>query len=117
MTVEQLVVIAIAVLIALGNLLARRRQSRPAAGPPHEPGVPDGLAPVGKPPRPRRRPAPSAPPPSDLPVTRRRRRSRLGTLREVRRGIVLMTILGPCRGAEPPASAARGGRPAGASPP
>jgi hypothetical protein len=28
--------------------------------------------------------------------------SRLGRLREVRRGIVLMTILGPCRSLEPP---------------
>jgi hypothetical protein len=35
-------------------------------------------------------------------ATHRRARSRLGSLRDVRRGIVLMTILGPCRTLEPP---------------
>jgi hypothetical protein len=35
-------------------------------------------------------------------VTRRRARTRVGSLRDVRRGIVLMTILGPCRALESP---------------
>jgi hypothetical protein len=35
-------------------------------------------------------------------AARRRARSPLGSLRAVRRGIILMTILGPCRALEPP---------------
>ena len=37
-----------------------------------------------------------------LVASRRRIPSRLGSSREVRRGIVLMTILSPCRALEPP---------------
>jgi hypothetical protein len=44
----------------------------------------------------------SLPPVATPATTRRRARSRLGSLRDVRRGIILMTILGPCRALEPP---------------
>jgi hypothetical protein len=36
------------------------------------------------------------------PASRRRLGVRLGSIREMRRGIVLMTVLRPCRGLEPP---------------
>ncbi|NKE72414.1 hypothetical protein [Candidatus Manganitrophus noduliformans] len=41
-------------------------------------------------------------PAAALPVSNRRRRAPIGSLREARRGIVLMTLLGPCRALEPP---------------
>jgi hypothetical protein len=44
-------------------------------------------------------PAPAAVPPVAI---RRQARAPVGSLRDVRRGIVLMTILGPCRALEPP---------------
>ena len=44
-------------------------------------------------------PLPTAAP---LAVPHQRTPSRLGSLRDVRRGMVLMTILGPCRALEPP---------------
>lgn len=73
-----------------------RRAGAPQAPPvrPHQPT-----------PRPPRVMAPRAPPVSA--VTPRdalhpRTPSRLGSPREVRRGMVLMTILGPCRALEPP---------------
>lgn len=40
--------------------------------------------------------------PTMMPASRRRLGVRLGSLREMQRGIVLMTVLGPCRGLEPP---------------
>lgn len=45
-------------------------------------------------PLPREAPLPASTPPAPV---RRVGRSRLGSLPEVRRGIVLMTVLGPCR--------------------
>jgi len=44
-------------------------------------------------------PVPTVVPPV---ATRRRASSPLGSLQEVRRGIVLMTLLGPCRALESP---------------
>jgi hypothetical protein len=51
---------------------------------------------------PARRAAP--PPPAPPLAVAPRRPSPLGSIAEVRRGIVLMTILGPCRAAEDPES-------------
>jgi hypothetical protein len=48
---------------------------------------------------PRRTPPPAVPP---LVATHQRPPMRLGSRQEVRRGLVLMTILGPCRAFEPP---------------
>jgi hypothetical protein len=48
---------------------------------------------------PRRTPSPTVLP---LVATRQRPPVQLGSRQEVRRGLVLMTILGPCRALEPP---------------
>jgi hypothetical protein len=48
---------------------------------------------------PRRTPSPAVPP---LVATRQRTLVRPGSRQEVRRGMVLMTILSPCRAFEPP---------------
>jgi hypothetical protein len=48
---------------------------------------------------PRRTPSPAVPP---LVATRQRAPVPLGSRQDVRRGMVLMTILGPCRALEPP---------------
>lgn len=47
---------------------------------------------------------PVTPPPAAPPMAASPRRSPVGSIAEVRRGIVLMTILGPCRAAEEPDS-------------
>jgi hypothetical protein len=44
-------------------------------------------------------PARAVAPPANNPLTKR---SLLGTTRDVRRGIVIMTLLGPCRAFDPP---------------
>ena len=111
MPVEQLLVLALFVLAALAQLLyARFRRGRgdEAAGTNRSgardriPGPSAEPAPIpGRPPGPRTdrargpRPTPAAPA-----GTRPIMRSRLGTLQDVRRGIVLMTVLGPCRALE-----------------
>lgn len=87
----------------LTDWLQKREQQAPPA---EEPEAPPQLSPaLATPSRPRqdlrRTPVPTVGPPV---ATHRRARSRLGSLRDVRRGIVLMTILGPCRALEPPAS-------------
>jgi hypothetical protein len=112
MTRAQLVILVMVALVLLVNLLARvlRRGVKGAA--------PRGLEPDAPqiPPRGHRLPPPVVQPrraregPHDVPVpravppsaARRRARPPVGSLRAVRRGIVLMTILGPCRALEPP---------------
>jgi hypothetical protein len=95
------------------RLKARHRQA-PQEGTPPLPPVP-ARAPTPLPPRvvvsrvsleePRGAPVPPVPPPRG---PRPRARMALGDLRNVRRGIVLMTLLGPCRALEPPPSLPRG---------
>jgi hypothetical protein len=63
--------------------------------------VPEQRRPV--PPRPPP-PLPAPPPPTSARRRRAQRRHRwLTNTRDARRGMVMMTILGPCRGLEPPA--------------
>ena len=78
---------------------------RPARGPrsadPRPPVVVAPAVPSARVPVAARRPAAKVP-------ERARRRRRIDAV-EARRGIVLMTILGPCRGAEPPPNGAPAG--------
>jgi hypothetical protein len=111
MPVEQLLLLALFMLAALAQLLYRRFTRGPrdeAAGKDQAPGRDRIAAPPAAPTRvPERRPRPRAEPGRDARPTpvapigaRPPARSRLGTLRDVRRGIVLMTVLGPCRALE-----------------
>ena len=113
MTRAQLLILVMVAFVLLINLitrvLRRRRESEaPRRMDPEAPQVPPRgprpPPPVVEPRRaregPHSAPLPVAAPPS---AARRRARSPLGSLRVVRRGIVLMTILGPCRALEPPA--------------
>jgi hypothetical protein len=112
MTRAQLVILVMVALVLLVNLLARvlRRWVKGDAPRGIEPEVPQVPPPghrLPPPVQPRRvregpqgAPLPRAVP---LPAARRRARSPVGSPRVVRRGIVLMTILGPCRALEPPA--------------
>lgn len=118
MTLEQILVVAVLVLVPLLNFLARalRRHlpgptaPEPGAGAP-EPPAPSRPLPlplgalrgeVGGIPR-----RLTLPPPTDGP--RRRPKARIGGVREARRAIVLLAVLGPCRGLDPPPRPARGG--------
>lgn len=101
MTMEQGVTILLVLLVLLFNFVAPRlrRQVQNAAGAQAEPVVPPVVVLKRTP------PAPAGPPPSRvrelIPVlpkqTARRRGSQALTLRDARRGLVLMAILGPCR--------------------
>jgi hypothetical protein len=132
LTIEQVLLLALFILVPLFNLLVRWLRQRvltqqPDAGPqaPPEPAgdgrppQPSELPPVTVPPRIRRgaaaaraveeavRPRAIA---ATAPPRRARRRSRplhIGTVRNLRRAIVLMAVLGPCRAQEtapPPGS-------------
>ena len=120
MTRQQLFLLLGLGVALLLNLLARGLRRRGTGD------APRGTAPAAPqvPPRGRRLPppvveprragrgpaaAPSRPsgPPADA---RRRARAPLGGRRAVRRGIVLMTVLGPCRALEPPDSRGPCGR-------
>jgi hypothetical protein len=109
MSVEQLLFLVLFVLIPLVNLLARWLRKRvpepPIPAPERREPIPilprpTVLSPVPAlaPQHPRATSAERLP---DQPLARpAQRRTRLSP-REVRRGIVLMTILGPCRALEP----------------
>jgi hypothetical protein len=111
MTREQLFILVVLVFVLLINLAVRvlRRWVKGDAPRGIEPEVPQVPPPghrLPPPVQPRRvregpqgAPLPRAVP---LPAARRRARSPLWSPRAVRRGIVLMTILGPCRALEPP---------------
>jgi hypothetical protein len=114
MTRAQLLILVMVAFIMLINLITRvlrRRRERdaPRRIEPDAPQIPTRaprLPPLVVEPRraregPHGAPLPLAVPPS---AARRRERSLVGSLREVRRGIILMTILGPCRALEPPDS-------------
>jgi len=106
-----LVMVALVMLINLSTRVLRKRRERDAPrriapdAPQIPPRGPRPPPPVVEPRRaregPHGAPLPRAVPPS---AARRRARSLVGSRREVRRGIILMTILGPCRALEPPDS-------------
>jgi hypothetical protein len=113
MTRAQLFILVMVALVLLVNLLARglRRWVKGDAPRGMEPEAPQ-IPPRGhRPPPPvveprrAREGSHSAPLPRAVPPSAAHRRARppVGSLRAVRRGIVLMTILGPCRALEPPA--------------
>jgi hypothetical protein len=120
MTRAQLFLLVMTALVLLVNLLARGLR-RWVKG-----DVPRGMESEAPqiPPRGRRPPPPVVEPrraregPSTAPwrpagppdAAHRRPRSPLGGRRAVRRGIVLMTVLGPCRALEPPDSRGPCGR-------
>jgi hypothetical protein len=112
MTREQLLILLVLAFVLLINFAARvlRRWVKgdaPRGIEPETPQIPprgQRLPPAEVQPRraregPHRAPLPLAVAPS---AARRRARLPVGSLRAVRRGIVLMTILGPCRALEPP---------------
>jgi hypothetical protein len=97
------------VLVPLLNVLVRMLRRRLAGPPPREPGprAPEipGRAPTLSSSLGARRgeargipPAISQPPLTEVLQPRRRPKVRIGSAREARRGIVLMAVLGPCRG-------------------
>jgi len=111
MTRTQLILLAGMVLALLISFLRRLRQGRIERDAPHrrESDVSERSRPTRQ--RtpvvtPRRSPAvldtTSAPPARPRVGTRLRGCAPLGGVRQVRHGIVLMTILGPCRALEPP---------------
>lgn len=120
MTLEQVLILAVFVLVPLINVLvrvlrkrleiARPQHSGPEAAntPPHGGTLP--AAPVGRG-RESRGILPTAPPkpPVPPPARGRRPRVRVGSMREARRAIALIAVLGPCRGLEPPSLVARRG--------
>jgi hypothetical protein len=120
LTLQQLLLLAVIVLVPLLNLLLRWLQRRMEAAAPASPG-PEAAGPLpGLPPRAERRePLPAV----ELPrvAARARRRPRptapIGTLPEIRRAVVMMTVLGPCRALEEPPPAGTARRRTGSPPP
>jgi hypothetical protein len=125
MSIEQLFFLGILLLVALVNFLRQaqaRRQRRgpePRAEAPPEEREPPPLAlpprviiPPSRPPALEERPRARAPMPRPAPPPPRRARRLLGSHREVRRAIVLVSLLGPAPGLEPPARGQEG-RPQG----
>jgi hypothetical protein len=112
MTREQLLILVVLAFVLLINLVARvLRQwvkgDAPRGIEPETPPIPPRghrLPPAVVRSRRAREGSHSALLPLTVPPSAARRRARMpvGSLRAVRRGIVLMTILGPCRGLEPP---------------
>jgi hypothetical protein len=107
-TLEQILILAaVFVLVPLLNALVRALRRRLVGPTPRESGsrAPETSAPVRMPSLPLdspRRAAGGAPPPlTDVLQSRRRPKVRIASAQEARRGILLMTVLGPCRGLEP----------------
>jgi hypothetical protein len=107
MSVEQLLFIAFFVLVPLLNFLARLLRKRLPAPPtpeaePEAPAMtvppPRVLLPVPEPVRPAARGPRAA---EVVAVARRRRKPPRVRAADARRGVALMTILGPCRAVEP----------------
>ena len=109
---EQLILLLVFILVPLFNLLVRWLQRRAREQRRPEPVVREEQAPTAMPPRARlikpaladetrhREAAPRKAPPGPRPV--HRRTAPLGGRAAVRRAVVAMTILGPCRGLEEP---------------
>jgi hypothetical protein len=111
MSLEQLVLIAVFVLVPLLNFLVRVLGRRFGARAPAEPvpmAVPAPSSSQRASPGVRRRTVPgrsagaSSPPDSRPAGARRRLPLQLESAHAVRRAIVLMAVLGPCRGLAPP---------------
>lgn len=109
MRTEDLLFYLLFILAALFSLISswlkkRHEETAPSKSAPGAPRLPPGSrAPL--PPQRDREERPVGPPlpAAAFPVSNRRRRGApIGSLREARRGIVLMTLLGPCRALEPP---------------
>lgn len=118
-TLEQIVLLIVFILLPLFNFVMQRMKTRPKSHTPKE----EPAAPI-------RRQAPATPAPPPTPRASRSRvhgpqaptistaismshvtkRSLLGTSRDIRRGIILMTILGPCRTFDPPGEIEPGNR-------
>lgn len=110
MTFEQLLALLVALLLfaSMVRRLGRRMEPKTPAEterqarelPPPVRARPPILTPEGtwRRARPPRAPVPT---PTPAPPARRRAGFRLGSLPEARRGIVLMTVLAPCRALEP----------------
>lgn len=110
-SLEQIVLLIVFILLPLFNLVMQRMKRRPKSQPPKE-----------EPATPIRRQAQATPPPPPTPrafrhqdygsqaptISTPRSRSHttkrllLETSQDVRRGIIHMTILGPCRAFDPP---------------
>jgi hypothetical protein len=110
---EQLLLFVLLLFVLLfrsffADLLRKRQRAAPREVEPEVSAVPPRvrtlpLPPAARPPVPRVGPRSTSLPAVGPPIAiRQRMRSRLGGLRDVRRGIVLMTILGPCRALELP---------------
>ena len=98
------------IVLPLLNFLLQRARKRRHQPIPREKPVEQMLRQAQTPPTPRPTPraagdrmhgspARAVAPPANNPLTKR---SLLGTTRDVRRGIVIMTLLGPCRAFDPP---------------
>jgi hypothetical protein len=135
LTIEQILLLLLFLLAALFNLFVQWRRQRAQqrqrsgsrleapAGPVDErrPVEPVRRPPIAAPPRTRRdaarpvegaqRPPVAAPAPPRPAASRRTRPRRIGTPRELRRAVVLMAVLGPCRAEEtaPPPGGPRPG--------
>jgi hypothetical protein len=114
---EQLLVLALLALVWLASALVNWLKARARRGQPDEAAETAGPAEVRPPPSPPPRAvvtppravaapprAPAPAPPARVPrparAVRPRGRFRVGGAEDVRRGIVLMTVLGPCRALE-----------------
>ena len=111
MTREQLFILLVLAFVLLINFAVRVLRKRvadeaPRAREPEAPQISPRARrppPVVAPRRPHEGPVAAPSPRAVPPVTRRRQTGApVGDLRTVRRGIVLMTILRPCRALEPP---------------
>ncbi|MBM3224941.1 MAG: hypothetical protein FJZ47_14215 [Candidatus Tectomicrobia bacterium] len=109
---EQFLLLLFVVVITLFSVFIERLKARHSQAPPEDAPLVSSVPPHAPTPLPPRvvasrvsleepRGAPESPvlPPRGL---RPRARMSLGDLHNVRRGIVLMTLLGPCRALEPP---------------
>jgi hypothetical protein len=118
MTLETLFFVLLVAFVVLANVILPWLRRRLEAGMPRErePQAPEAtrrakVLPPRPAPAPGRPPAPSrpregpirAPLPAVAPPAAKRREARwpVASLRDARRGIVLMTLLGPCRAVEP----------------
>jgi hypothetical protein len=118
-TLEQFLILAVFVLVPLINVLVRVLRKRLEIARPQQ----SGPEAVNVPPLDRTLPAlvargresrgilPTAPskPPAPSPARGRRPRVRVGSMREARRAIALIAVLGSCRGLEPPSLVGRRG--------